>query len=242
MRWQPRGFNQFEYEIFAFGGIDVNYVLGSNHRYANQHEIAFPGGIRREFIRSAREYDADGRLVRRWLNMNFDNAANGADHSPPFDMYPTPSHRSVVPIVIYPIATNQADQPQPESDHELRRRRSAEDAGDTMHTDGDVVPDTTLDTTPYASRACFLDPSRNGRAYFFYANKYVVIDVNPSTTDDTIALGPKLLVDNWPSLMKAGFGEVDAVLPNPSNSDQMYFFSMEQYVLVNVQLGTSYIL
>lgn len=58
IRWTPRVLkNRFEYEIFSSGGIDVNLSLGTSLRYSGQMEIAFPGGIRPEFIRSAREYD-----------------------------------------------------------------------------------------------------------------------------------------------------------------------------------------
>lgn len=69
----------FEYEIFAYGGIDVNFVLGQDHQFANQHEIAFPGGIRREFIRSAREYSG-ATLIRIWDNPRFDNMLNPQGH------------------------------------------------------------------------------------------------------------------------------------------------------------------
>jgi hypothetical protein len=43
-------------------GIDVNAILG-DHRFANQHEIVFPGGIGAKFTRTAREYEGT-RLVR----------------------------------------------------------------------------------------------------------------------------------------------------------------------------------
>ncbi|KAH3763167.1 hypothetical protein Pelo_4945 [Pelomyxa schiedti] len=69
--WMPRDrADVFLYEIFAPGGIDVNGVLGQ-HQYENQREIVFAGGIEREYIRSAREYDANRRITRVWLNPNF---------------------------------------------------------------------------------------------------------------------------------------------------------------------------
>ncbi|KAG8681758.1 hypothetical protein FRC09_017251, partial [Ceratobasidium sp. 395] len=50
-RWVPDYHdNAFEYEVFAAGGIDVNYSLGRVHQYWDEHEITFPGGIRPEFI------------------------------------------------------------------------------------------------------------------------------------------------------------------------------------------------
>ena len=45
-------------------------------------------------------------------------------------------------------------------------------------------------------------------------------------------------MDGWPSLKLAGFKTVDAVLPNPANSDEAYFFSGEQYALINIKPGT----
>jgi len=172
---------------------------------------------------------------------------------------------------------------------------------DLMHrSDGEEVVDSTydIDVIPRASFACVLHPSEPGRAYFFCANRYVLIDVAPasaSTADvsniveerATIARGwPSLIVDagfssvdavlpvpgspsemyffcgrrytrlssvqngspsqyvakgtqdiatGWPSLHSAGFQMVDAVLPNPANNDEAYFFSGEQYAIINVK-------
>lgn len=45
--WYKSGFN---YYIDAPGGVDVNRTIGSKHKYADQLEVAFPGGIRREYV------------------------------------------------------------------------------------------------------------------------------------------------------------------------------------------------
>ncbi|WP_430782033.1 ADP-ribosyltransferase [Actinoplanes sp. G11-F43] len=45
--WYKSGWN---YYIDAPGGIDVNKTIGSDHKYADQAEVAFPGGIRREYV------------------------------------------------------------------------------------------------------------------------------------------------------------------------------------------------
>lgn len=59
-RWAPRNRTGiYEDEVFAHGGIDVNLSIG-DHRDFSQHEIAFSGGIRGEFIRSARHHDSSG--------------------------------------------------------------------------------------------------------------------------------------------------------------------------------------
>ncbi|MEU8890575.1 ADP-ribosyltransferase [Streptomyces sp. NPDC048442] len=46
--WMKGG--AFNYYIDAPGGIDVNKTIGDQHKYADQVEVAFPGGIRSEFI------------------------------------------------------------------------------------------------------------------------------------------------------------------------------------------------
>jgi len=84
VRWgpppSPANQDLFLYEILAYGGIDVNQVLGT-HRYERQMEIAFPGGIHRTMIRSARQYRRS-RLVRIWNNTRFSTAANPPAHTP----------------------------------------------------------------------------------------------------------------------------------------------------------------
>ncbi|KAK6359014.1 hypothetical protein TWF696_000186 [Orbilia brochopaga] len=140
-RWTPRGLaNRFEYEIFAFGGIDVNLSLGYNHRYFNQREIAFPGGIRTEFIRTAREYDNNGRIVRIWVNPLFDVTANGRDHSSRLWQLPDPTCGPQVPV-IYWSGDEPDDQPGP-SHRELRDTSSQQDA---MREPGDLEPDDMMD-------------------------------------------------------------------------------------------------
>ncbi|KAI0676608.1 hypothetical protein C8Q78DRAFT_1065378 [Trametes maxima] len=243
-RWQRRVTvstrHRFEYDIYAYGGIDVNHVLG-DHTYANQHEIAFPGGIRPELIHSAREY-MDNTIIRVWMNTHFDNTVN-APNTPPLAMLPAPRRPPPgVPVVPYPPP----DQHEPPADlpghDELRRRRQAGEDEDLMHGEGEALDDPMFDVTavPRNSVSCVLHPSDKGRAYFFCGNRYAAINIAPGSNDDTIAWGPKSLVDNWPSLGQAKFtGGVDAVLPNPRNGQEMYFFCMEQYALINIRPGTT---
>ncbi|ARF67010.1 hypothetical protein B7C51_03105 [Paenibacillus larvae subsp. pulvifaciens] len=71
--WSPRTRDNgviYQYEIFAPGGIDVNRSFGEQSPWPNQLEVAFPGGISPEFIRSVREIH-DGRIQRIWINPNF---------------------------------------------------------------------------------------------------------------------------------------------------------------------------
>lgn len=45
-RWKAA----FNYYIDAPGGVDVNKTIGDTHKYADQVEVAFPGGVDRTFI------------------------------------------------------------------------------------------------------------------------------------------------------------------------------------------------
>ncbi|MFI2208320.1 ADP-ribosyltransferase [Streptomyces sp. NPDC020141] len=40
----------WNYYVDAPGGVDVNKTIGDAHKYASQVEVAFPGGVAREFI------------------------------------------------------------------------------------------------------------------------------------------------------------------------------------------------
>ncbi|MFI7412557.1 ADP-ribosyltransferase [Streptomyces sp. NPDC049627] len=46
-KWWKSGWN---YYIDAPGGIDVNKTIGDTHQWADQVEVAFPGGIARKYI------------------------------------------------------------------------------------------------------------------------------------------------------------------------------------------------
>ena len=71
--WTPRNIKDiYQYEIFAPGGIDVNPTLTRKYnKWYNQHEVAFPGGIRKEFIRSVRVYNENGHLIQVLENPYF---------------------------------------------------------------------------------------------------------------------------------------------------------------------------
>ncbi|KPI00415.1 hypothetical protein OK074_5848 [Actinobacteria bacterium OK074] len=45
--WYKSGYN---YYIDAPGGIDVNKTIGDTHKWADQVEVAFPGGIARQYV------------------------------------------------------------------------------------------------------------------------------------------------------------------------------------------------
>ncbi|MBQ1096467.1 hypothetical protein KBY55_10280 [Streptomyces sp. b94] len=45
--WYKSGYN---YYIDAPGGVDVNKTIGDTHKWADQVEVAFPGGIQRQYV------------------------------------------------------------------------------------------------------------------------------------------------------------------------------------------------
>jgi hypothetical protein len=51
----------YNYYIDAPGGIDVNETIGDTHRWADQVEVAFPGGVARSFIVKACPVDKPSR-------------------------------------------------------------------------------------------------------------------------------------------------------------------------------------
>lgn len=153
--WQPRDrTNQWQYEIFAPGGLDVNLSLGPDHQYANQNEIAFPGGVRPEFIRLARQYDSSGNLVRIIANPNFNPEARHAGNIGDRDLaderllyIPSPTCGSRTTWVPWD-GTNGRSSPSDIS----RKPRSTETANfdDTMRADGDLF----LDDEAVAGNTC----------------------------------------------------------------------------------------
>ncbi|HGM4292307.1 MAG: hypothetical protein E6032_13450 [Pseudomonas aeruginosa] len=85
--WTPRNrLAYWEYEIFAPGGIDVNLSLGPTNPYANQNEVAFPGGVLPRYIRLARHYAPSSTpgssvLDRMLLNPSFIPVVPGVSSS-----------------------------------------------------------------------------------------------------------------------------------------------------------------
>ncbi|MEU6200205.1 ADP-ribosyltransferase [Streptomyces sp. NPDC047061] len=45
--WYKSGYN---YYVDAPGGVDVNKTIGDTHKWADQVEVAFPGGILRQYV------------------------------------------------------------------------------------------------------------------------------------------------------------------------------------------------
>lgn len=236
-RWTPRNIrDHFEYEIFAYGGIDVNLSLGQ-HDYRNQMEITFPGGIRSEFIRTARQYDENSHVTRIWANARFDVGASG-DHSAVLQALPEPVCGSRVPVRFWFGPSNRTDNAG--GHHELKRSAD-NNFEDLMAGPGAPQVDGVMEgiCPTHPARACFINPITSTEAYIFAGTEYARITIKPGSLDDKIVLGPKNISTEWPSLLEAGFGSVDAVLPNPDNIDEAYFFYGTQYALIKVKPGTN---
>ena len=206
----------------------IGFILHKFHLYGSQNSAL-----------GATKYSYTLRIPD---NLHFDSMANPEDQIPSLETPPSQN-----PVV---YSTKLGGAPDPDNnptsslselaDDENEDFADYEDGVDLMRVDGDVVSDEDSDDyVVFSSRACVLDPSHDGRAYFFFDNRYVSIDSKPGMTDDTTPPGSKPLVGNWPSLSKAGFGIIDAVLLNPKNRQEMYFFCMGAYALINVMPGAS---
>ncbi|KAH8690290.1 Hemopexin-like domain-containing protein [Talaromyces proteolyticus] len=77
------------------------------------------------------------------------------------------------------------------------------------------------------------------QAYFFGGTRYARIKFTPGTPEEKITWGPETITRYWPSLVKAGFGTVDAVLPVPGVKGEAYFFRGSRYVRIKVVPETS---
>lgn len=112
---------------------------------------------------------------------------------------------------------------------------------DLMHGDGQEFDDAEYNIAPLrlTSVASVLQPSDPSRAYIFCGNRYVMTKVLPGAMGDRTTRGSNIIVDDWPSLWRTKFsGKIDAVLPSPANNKHMYFFSFENYALINADPGS----
>jgi len=154
-------------------------------------------------------------------------------------MHPLPALPPTDSLVLSPFFD---DAPQ---GHDELERRSVQDNDELMRHDGDweevVDSDYSTATAPLlTSIAGVLHPSDSSQAYVFCGCKYASIKVIPGTMGDTTARGSKFIAFDWPSLARTKFtGWIDTVLPIPNHTKQMYFFSHEDYALINADPGSS---
>jgi len=236
IRWKPHNIqNHFEYEIFAHGGIDINNTIGEDHQHAHRNEVVFPGGIRPEFIRTAREHDENGQVFRVWANAGFSHLANGEHLGYDTATLPEPVSLAALqgPLQIV-MWTGPGEHHPPTSKSDVSSSQH-----DPMRVEGAHAVDHLTGTgASLPSKACFLRPG-GLEAYFFTDTLSARITIKPGTTDDRVLSGPTNIIHAWPSLRKAGFCWVDTALPNPKDSTEVFFFCRDSFVLVKVIPETS---
>ncbi|KAG6828576.1 hypothetical protein H0H92_007506 [Tricholoma furcatifolium] len=242
-RWAPNNLTSlFEYTIHVYGGIEVNATLG-DHKFVHQDEISFPGGIRREFIYSARQYDATGKVVRVWINRQFDLLANGRYEVPLFRL-PDILNWSVGVQITHWLAPGKYEYyhklPSDLSVQEL----SISDEPEPMHRPGSVqAVDTSSEATysepmwgpgketkgPFLSRspirAC-LPTALYGspkEAWFFTDDQCARFSIDGT---DKLLTKPLNIANQWKSLKDLGFSTVDAFLPFKGGA---FVFSKDKY-------------
>lgn len=231
----------FEYEIFGYGGIDVNFVLGP-HILQYEHEIAFPGGIQPRFIRSAREYHRASKTITP-VAMHF---------NPRFGVVEVPSGREVAltklptPFLVpgrtttyYPIGAASGNFFSTQVDHSLNWDNLMhgplpvlDNPNDYPPEDYEGIPDPDIKfALPFTCVSSFLDPYKPDTAYFFCWNQFVHIKAESGGTNE---VAPQPIVEGWRSLVKSNFGSVDAIFPNPNATNQYFFFFREKCALVQI--------
>lgn len=89
-------------------------------------------------------------------------------------------------------------------------------------------------------------PGKSKEAYFFYKTQYVLINL----AENRIVNGPKVIVNEWPSLKASNFTSVDAALPfiqrystdtgyELTAENEAYFFRDKYYSLIKIKPGTT---
>lgn len=240
--WQRRAiqsaFHRFQYGVFAHGGIDVNALLG-NYNFSNQNEVTFPGGIRREFIRSARQYGGT-RLVAIWDNPYFDPTQNGP-YAPSWQDLPHVIRGTNVPVFLFPYFDGSPFPPASDHHDELRRKREA--GGDELdlmwhaneNSEELVDPLTIYQPLPRLSRSCILHSGDSNTAFSFAGTPFVRIE--GGTTDGTIIRGPNQIA-SWQTLRTAGSATINAILRRPDMDNTAWFFSFDKYAQVTFKSDT----
>ena len=259
-QWSPaltRG--RYEYEIFAYGGIDVNLTLQRKHSpFQDQEEITFCGGVRPGLIRSAREYDAKGRVVRVWRNLHFDPLLS-RQFAPPATMLPLLPNivdtanflildpdRGTRALAMIEVADESVDveRGEPEEAEQILTNAKGSDVderngnfdGYKLEEDPWMAKSTPL--FPLERASMLYTSGGKSQAYFFADTRFVPINLvydGSGNLKDTIAPGGvQALFSSWPATHKAMFTQLDAILPDPRNADQVYFFCKTQYAVAKL--------
>jgi len=236
-RWTPPNWTDvaqmYLYEIFAYGGIDVNRAIPGNP-YQEERELAFPGGIRRELIRLAYEYHHGNLVAVHWNEGYFNTNQNANGHRP---------SSSRLPLLDVAQTERRVSQwcsrfPAPEDPHHEHKREAEIDPMDQHN--GTWVKDPLYNTNPPPRNhiAAVLYPLDSSYVWFFCANRYAKIQL--SANSDKLEWSQTYAIcDFWSSLQRVPFTcGVDALLPKPNDNNQMYVFSGEMTVKIKTAPNT----
>ena len=225
-RWVPRSsdvmnreMRLFEYEIFAYGGLEVDRSfpkeLGPANSTHRKGDVAFLGGIRPQFIHSAVEYDKSGRMVRYWLNGSFDMGANvGKENHMAVagDLLPR-VHSYKIPVTLWtkgrrlPVEGTQG----PTEDVMATLEGTLENI---EYTNSAIVP---------IARAFAYMPGKTDEGYFFTDTCFIHMKYDPQSNKFKIIGRVMNISEQWKSLDQLGFATVDEILPIPK-TDEAWFY------------------
>lgn len=224
-RWVPRnrGVYTYEYEIFAPGGIDVNLSLGQSNPYWNQREIAFPGGINPMYIRSAREYNSDGRLVQVWNNGGFNPY--------PIPDGPTPRIYLDMPPLSCQISTPMRYWSQNATDREAFNNNQRVELPN--HYDGEPLRDSFADERydPVSSSHSIVENPHNENELYVFSHD-MLEKVNRKNGETLMYPTP---VKQFGAFKKVGWDHVDGIINDPNKNilGTFYAFKGDKYIQGN---------
>ncbi|KAM7486059.1 hypothetical protein LguiA_002068 [Lonicera macranthoides] len=243
--WVTTDMILYRYEIFAPGGIDTVLTLREHNDYPNQQEIAFVGGIDRQYIRSTRPYQfsAPEPPSRYSISRPYENriVRNGY-----FDPNP-----SVDPDTDLEVPTTQAFMDRLRNVNCPKR----EDLGYMVNVvfaannttnvqKREIGTIASLTEEPYVDPCCnvghYIDCAFNfnmqEKAFIFTTDQCLLINYAPDTTDDVIK-GPMSIGDFFPSLINTIFATgIDAAFTS-SEENKVYIFRSNIYILLNFVSG-----
>ncbi|XP_059623345.1 uncharacterized protein LOC132266483 [Cornus florida] len=245
-RWRPLVTTErriiYRYEIFAPGGIDTVLTLGDRNNYSNQQEIAFAGGISRQYIRSARPYEVEGS----GQYTNYTRHGNRIYRNGRFNPYPTSRSGQTTQEFMNRLRNVNC----PRRDEymlalvgapHVEKRDVAEE--EEEEEEEDTTPPT---EEPYVDPGCnvghyiecaFNSNNKKEEAFLFTTDQCLHINYAPGTTNDYIIKGPMSIGDFFPSLRDTIFASgIDAAF-TASAKNEVYLFRSNIYALINFVSG-----
>ncbi|KAM7486051.1 hypothetical protein LguiA_002060 [Lonicera macranthoides] len=250
--WRPRVTTDmilYRYEIFAPGGIDAVLTLREHNDYPNQQEIAFVGGINRQYIRSARPYVVlapephsqfptyapHGNRIYR--NGHFNPNPNSSGQTTQEFMnrlrnIRCPTRDEVLINLVFTTNNTSNIQKRDIGDDTSPAEEPYIDLGPMSI--GDFFP--SIRNTIFATGidAAFTSSAKN-EVYIFRSNIYILLNF----VSGNIIGGPKKITDGFYSLKDTIFEHgIDAAFAS-SEYNEAYIFKGDQYALINFAPGTT---